>query len=697
MFLKFEKETLSSYSYFRRCLIVLLKSTGWNGDQTHLNEFFSKQDEFYSILNGLSHMNYTIQTMSIRLDEIDSRLMPCLFIPEGADPIVLLEKGNTLISTYISKLDTFIDMPHYPFKGLALLIRPPAESQTTLHLPQQEWFVRILMRFRRHIFYGLFISFVLTLLSLGMPFFINLLFKKITTEQIAVDISVLFYGIMLYLGANFILTFIRSKVQAVISVRMDYLIINEVIRRILFLPPPYTATAPVNTQLARIRDFDSIKEFFSGAAMTSLLDMPFIIILMGGLAFIDITLAAIPFFSIAAFVVMAFIIKRFVRNSNLDVAQANKDMQDFLLDTLNNLKAIRNLGYTERWIARFHELSSLSIVTSRTSSDVTNIIFNLAQGITSLAGLLTMTFGVYRIFDEHLQPSMLMAAMLLTWRILTPLKTGFSVFSQVDRLRRSIDQIDRLMALDIETHDFSTRKHNTYLEGRLIVSQVSLRYGRESNPVLLGVSFDAKPGETISILGHSGAGKSTLLKLIMAMYPPQTGHILVDGKNTRHLDAIAFRRSIAFMPSHVSFSTGTLKEHLRTMNPKATLKMMRETLRAVGLENEVEQLPDGINTKLTPESESKFEPVFLRRFNLAMVHIKKSNLWLLDNPGANLDPIHEKKLMETIKNIKGKSTVIIATQNPDYSMISDRILLLNNGRTVAFTSPQSLEESKPPI
>jgi ATP-binding cassette subfamily C protein/ATP-binding cassette subfamily C protein LapB len=695
--LKFEKENLSKYSAFRRCLIVLLKATGWNGDQFHLNEYFAKHDGFSSILNGLSHMNYSIQTVRMRLDEIDTQLMPCLFVPETDDPLVLLERTSKSMSTYVGKLDTYINMPQYPYWGLALLIRPPSETQSTLHAPQIEWFTRVITRFKRHILYALFISFVLTLLSLAMPFFINLIFKKITTEQITVDLQILFWGLVLYLSSSFLLTTIRARVQSVISVRMDYLVINEVIRRILFLPPPYTATAPINTQLARVKDFDSIKEFFSGPAMTALLDMPFVFILLGGLAWIDITLAAIPFFSIVAFAVMALSIKRFVRTTNLDVAQSNKDMQDFLLDTLNNLKAIRNLGYTDRWIARFHELSARSIVKSRESSDVTNLIINLAQGITSVAGLMTMTFGVYRIFDDKLQPSLLMAAMLLTWRILTPMKTGFSVFSQVDRLRRSIDQVDKLMALEIEKHDFSTRKNTSYVEGRVIVSQVSLRYGRENNPVLLGVSFDAKPGETIVLLGHSGAGKSTLLKLILAMYPPQTGHILVDGKNTRHLDPIALRRSIAFMPSHIQFMTGSLREHLRMMNPRASSKKIRESLRLVGLEEEIDQLPHGLNTRLNPESDKNFSAFFLRRFNLALVHIKQSNLWLLDTPGGNLDPDQEKQIMEMISSTKGKATVIIATQNPDYVSIADRVLLLNNGRTIGFASPADLEKAKPPI
>lgn len=692
-----EKEDLSRYSPFRRCLIVLLKQTGWNGDSSFLQEYFTRHDNFASILNGLSHMNYSTETLTMRLDEIDSRLLPCLFLPSTNDPIVILERYKSSVHAYIGKLDTQITMPTYPITGTVLLLRAPTERDNTLHNPQASWFSRVLMRFKRHMFYALFISFLLALLSLAMPFFINLIFKKITTEQINTDLTILGYGLCLYLGASLLLTLIRARVQSVISVRMGFLVINEVIRRILFLPTSYTETAPINSQLARVKDFESIKEFFAGPAMTALLDMPFILILMGGLAVIDPLLAAIPFCSIVAFAIMALSIKSFVRTTNANAAQTNKDLQDFLLDALNNLKAVRNLGYTERWIERYRDLSSRSILAGRQSSDITALIINIAQGITSIAGLMTMSIGVMRIFSESLQPSLLMAAMLLTWRILAPMKTGFSVYTQVDRLRRSIDQIDRLMVLDVEKHDFTSRKIQHQLEGRVIVSQVSLRYGRDANPVLLGVSFDAKPGETIVILGHSGSGKSTLLKLLLAMYTPQTGHVLIDGKNTRQIDPIALRRSIAYMPSSASFITGTLHEHIRMINPQADGKTIIEALQATELEKEVEMLPFGLNTRVSPETHELFTPSFLRRFHLALILMKKSGLWILDNPGADMDAPHEKRLMATLAASKGKATIIIATQNPEYATLADRVLLLSNGRAVAFASPESLDTAKPPI
>jgi len=698
MIAEFKNESLLDHSVMIRCIVILLYSKGWNSDSKFLYEFFDKKDDIHSILNGLSNMNYRSQCLRTRLDNIDERLMPCVFIPDDNDPFVVLEKQKKKsIRVYIAKLDSYMTISKYPVWGTALCIKDPSDADTTLHDPQPFWFTSVLGRFKKHILYGLFISFVLTLLSLSMPFFINLIFKKITTEQIHTDFTILCFGLVLYLVSSYFLTLIRNRVQSIISVRMGFLVINEVIRRILFLPTTYTETAPIHSQLARVKDFDGVKEFFSGPAMTALLDMPFVLILIGGLAWIDPVLASIPLCSMVAFAIMALSIKRLVRTTNMNAAQTTKDMQEFLLDTLGNLKAVRNLGYTDKWISRFRELSSNAILSSRQSSDVTNLIINLAQGITSLAGLMTMAIGVLRIFNGSLQPTSLMAAMLLTWRILAPMKTGFSVFTQIDRLRRSIEQIDRLMALEIEKHSHASRRSSEQLEGRLIVSQVSLRYGHESNPVLLGVSFDAKPGETIVILGHGGSGKSTLLKLVMAMYTPQTGHILIDGKNTKQLDPIALRRSIAYMPSSSHFLSVSLREHIRMINPRADANTVNEALAAMGLEEEIKRLPRGLNTRLTRENQHIFTPSFLRRFSIALTLMKKSGLWILDAPGSNLESSHEKQLQATLMASKGKATIILATQNPEYGSLADRVLILNNGRSVAFAAPESLDAAKPPI
>ncbi len=699
MLLDEQKAQKADYTALRRCLVVLLQSIGWNGDVKFLREFFEKHDTMETILNGLSHMNYVAEPLRTRLNELDDRLLPCLFTPDEGEPFVVLKhfKKKNTYKIYVGKLDSHLEISSYPSWGQALLVKDPKEQSTTLHDPQPLWFRKVLMRFKKHIIYGLFISFLLTLLSLSMPFFINLIFKKIATEQITVDFTMIFYGLLIYLGTSIVLTLIRSSVQTIISVRMGYLVINEVIRRILFLPSSYTETAPISSQLARVKDFESVKEFFSGPAMTALLDMPFVLILLGGLAWIDPILASIPLISIMAFTLMTISIKQVVKITNLTAAQTTKEMQEFLLDALTNLKSIRNLGYTEIWIKRFRDLSSRAIVASRESADVTGLIINLAQGITSVAGLLTMTVGVHRIFAGILQPSALMAAMLLTWRILAPMKTGFSVFSQIDRLRRSIEQIDRLMSIEIEKHDFTSRKSFSKIEGRLIVSQVSLRYGRDTNPVLLGVSFDAKPGETIAILGHGGAGKSTLIKLIMAMYAPQTGQVLIDGKNTRQIDPMELRRSIAYMPSNISFLSGTLRSQIQMINPHASSKSIRRALERVGLDSEIKSLEKGLNTRTNQDNLHILTASFMRRFYFALVLMKESGLWILDNPALDLESHHENEMKKIIEEHKGKSTILIAAQDPNYALLADRVLILNNGRSIGFASPSALESSKPPI
>ena len=684
-----------------RCTEVLLREIGWKGDSLFLHEYFGKKkgEDLDAILNGLSHMNYKSERLRVPLDQIDAKLLPCMYIPDSGTPFVLLDhfEDEKRFKVYDPKADLHVHVEAFSDPGTALVIKAPVELDKTLHDPQASWFSQVLKRFRKHITYALFVSFLLSLTSLAMPFFVNMIFKKITTEQITTDFEVLAYGLGLYLLSSFLFYLVRARVQSVISARMGFLVINEVMRRILFLPTGFTENAPINAQLGRIKDFESVKEFFAGPAMTALLDIPFVLILLGGLAWIDPVLAAIPSVSILAFAGMAFSIKRYVRVTNLGASQAMKDMQDFVVDSVGNLKSIRDLGYTERWINEFRDLSSRSILATKDSSDVTALILNLAQGISGFAGLLTMTIGVFRIFDGYLQPSSLMAAMLLTWRILSPMKTGFSLFTQVDRLRKSIDQLDRLMTLNYETNDFTTHKTFTRLQGHVQVSQVSLRYGRETNPALLGVSFDANPGETIVILGNGGAGKSSLLKLVMAMYLPQTGHVAIDGKSTRQIDAIALRKAIAYMPASVTFLSGTLKDHIDMVKPGAKAHTIAEAFAATGLTQEIQKLPQGLLTKFSNKNRHFFPPSFMRRFSLALVLMKNSGLWILDNPGLDLEEVHEKELMASIAAAKGKATIIIATQNPHYASLADRVLIMNNGRSVTFGTPDELSASKPPI
>ncbi len=171
-----------------------------------------------------------------------------------------------------------------------------------------------------------------------------------------------------------------------------------------------------------------------------------------------------------------------------------------------------------------------------------------------------MAMSVTNVLAQEMTMGALVACMILVWRVLAPLRSGFVVMLQVERINKSVLQVDRLMNLDIEQHTESLLTLNRELRGDVEFSQVSIRYMSDAHPALLGVSFSVSHGEVLAIAGHDGAGKSTILKLIMGLYRPQAGRIALDNTSLRQMDPLSLRRSIGYAPQTPQFFMGLSPE-----------------------------------------------------------------------------------------------------------------------------------------
>lgn len=680
---KVNEKLFNAASDFAHCVLPLLDALGWRGSERHLTEALPHIADRMSLadfLNTMANLKFESRSVRTRLDRIDPRLMPCLFVPEKGTAKVLVKGEEDNIIMFDGGAANYCQVPATSEKGTVIFFDLMKSETVALLKKHPAWFQKVISRFNKIILLGAIVTFILSILAIVSPLFIMSIYDQVLSAESAQSLLYFIIGVAVFIMVDFSFRTLRSRLFGFISVRMGNIVGNEVLRRILYLPASFTENAALGSQIARIKDFDSVRDFFAGPAVVALFEMPFILILIGAMVAIGGNIAYVPVVAIIIFVVFGFIIIPVVKNANVAAASASSKRQEFVVEMLTNFRAIKYTGSTKLWLTRYKELSAEAAAQSYHVAKYTSAISAFTQMLVTLAGLATMTVGVFGVLTEEMTMGGLMATMLLVWRILAPLRTGFGVVTQLGKIQRSIIQLNRLMNFPLEAKLESSLIVAKKLYGKIDFSQVSIRYTPDAHPALIGVSLSIEHGETVVIVGHDGSGKSTMLKLIMGLYTPQVGRILVDNMNVRQMDPIWLRQSIGYSPQSSQPLYGSIAQNLLLANPTASDNDLMSAAKKATILDDINNLPEGFNTRISSQNIAQFSEIFRNGLSLARVFLRDSTLFLFDEPEHGVNPLREQEFIKELESLKGKSTVIVVTHQPTFFQIADKVVWLEKGR-----------------
>ena len=696
---------------FLRCLIPLLDALNWNGTDREIVEAMPVEMDSMDLdgfMGTMANLNFEGRTVETRLDQIDARFFPCLFLSKekksylstDRPAMVIIRDLEEYYMAFSGNSGTFKAVPFSNEKGTIVFFKPVQQLSSTLLVPQKYWFWKVILRFLNVLVLGAILTAMLAIFSFISPLFIMAIYDQVLTSDTGTLLIFLGAGVLIFMAGDICFRLLRAYLFNFVSVRLGNIAGIEILRRILYLPPEYTESASTGSQLSRIRDFDSIQSFFGGPGVVALYDLPFTIILIVGMIFISGNLALVPIASIVFFIIFGLVTRPFMERAIEEASSAGARRHEFIIDLLSNYRAVKLSGSSDLWSERYREISADGVMNSYSIVKVTSVINTGTQFLVNITGLLTMTVGIFKVLAGEMSSGALMASILLVWRILAPLRTGFGVLNQIGKIQKSIGQIDRLMNMGIEKTHESSKIYKKQSEGEVAFSQVSMRYSADSNPALLGISFAVSKGEVLVITGQDGNGKTTILKLLMGLFRPQTGRIIIDDMNLRQLDPISLRHSIAYSPQENEVFDGTISENLLLAKPEATDEELELAVEQAGILTEIKQMENGMETVLNP-SRKALSRSFTKGLALGQMYLRDTALYLVDEPDKGLAPEKIKYLIKELRKLKRKATLIIVTKNRDLFEIADRILWLENNRVKLYASAHEVikrfESEKSPL
>jgi ATP-binding cassette subfamily C protein/ATP-binding cassette subfamily C protein LapB len=529
----------------------------------------------------------------------------------------------------------------------------------------------------------LVLSFFGNVIALSVPLFTMAVYDHVIGKQSAGTLPYLVIGIVALLLWELGIRHMRAKLMGYIGGRLDFLVSTSGFSQLLHLPTAYTDRASIGSQLSRMREFEAIREFFASPIATAMLDLPFALILIAGISFIAWPLAVVPAVIMVVLAIATFASGRLIADLSRQGSMAQAARHSFLVEMIARMRAIKTLGAEETWLDRFRHQSAEASLRGSRARFATAVLQTVGQVSVVVAGTSTLLVGTHLVLAGELSVGGLVACLAITWRALAPIVTLISTASRIGNVKNAIRRFDNLMRIEPERVRAPNFPRTTATKGAVSFARVSLRYAANAEPALLGVSFDAAPGQMIVVIGPTGSGKSSVLKLIAGLYTPQGGSVSIDGVDIRQMDLIQLRQTIAYVPQYNDLFYGTIAQNLRLSKADASDEELWDAADAASIKDQVAGLPEQLETRLGDNSTKHLSTGFHRGLSLARAYLRNAPVILLDEPADGLDDAADEAFMTALRSLAGKATIIMTTHRPSHMSFGDTIVYLKEGRPEA--------------
>jgi ATP-binding cassette subfamily B protein len=362
-------------------------------------------------------------------------------------------------------------------------------------------------------------------------------------------------------------------------------------------------------------------------------------------------------------------------------------------ESLRNIELVKSLGLTTQEINRLNNNTyKILALELKKVKNIRSLSFIQGTMVNALRQVITFTL-MWLIFKEILTVGQLISLQFYSFFIFGPLQEIGSIILSYRETEASLNNFDALMKKPIDTPPA-----NPIAIGEiehLAFKQVGFQHQTANFKAIDQISFEAKKGETIAFVGPSGAGKSTLVKLLVGLYEPQEGEILMNGVHTAQIDMSALRNQISFVTQDTQLFAGTIKENLAFVAPAATEDEMLLALTKASCSNILDKGGNGLATVIG-EGGLKLSGGEKQRLSIARALLRHPHLLIFDEATSSLDSLTEESITDTIRDLsKEREQITIMIAHRLSTIIhATRIYVLEKGTVIESGNHQSLLEEK---
>jgi ATP-binding cassette subfamily C protein len=544
--------------------------------------------------------------------------------------------------------------------------------------PMAEW--RAVAR-RNFVTVGIF-SVVVNLLMLTMPIYLFQISDRVLTSRSIDTLVMLSVLALMFIGVLSLLDILRRQVLGALSTKLETILGGPILASIVT-----TARAGDGGNITPLRSLHAVKSFIASPVMLLLFDAPLAPIYLAVVFLIHPDLGWITVGAAVTLITIAMINQR-ATSVPLGQAGAHAAKADGHAEALaRNSQVINAMGMLNESILHWGREQAQALTTQSGALERNFWISGASKMARLITQIVILGWGAYLALDGHLTGGMMIAASIIAGRGLQPLEGMIEGWRSVVQTRAAYARVTQ--AVDLLKNE-PPRLRLPRPKGHLSVDRLLYLPAGSKEPVLNGISFELKPGESLAVVGPSGSGKSTLARLLVGCLLPTAGKVRLDGTELRNWDRRQFGEYTGYLPQEVELFPGTIKENVCRMRNDLPDEQVYEAAQLTDVHDMIAHMSGGYETQLE-RSGSPLSGGQKQRIALARAFFGSPSLVVLDEPNSNLDAIGEQALTATLKRAKQKGvTVIVVTLRPALLSNVDKVLILRGGRAEAFGAPHDV-------
>jgi len=552
------------------------------------------------------------------------------------------------------------------------------------------WFIPQIVRYRRLIGEVLLITCTLNLLGLASPLLFQNVIDKVLAHNSLTTLNVLAIAFVAVSVWEAVFGWIRSRLYAETSQKIDVELGARVFRHLLALPLDYFERRRVGDTVTRVRQLETIREFLTNASLTVLVDPIFTIVFMIAMIVYSPALFGIVALTLVGYVAVSLFVTRPLRDRIEEKFERGAASNALLVESVGGIQTVKASAVEPQWqegwerqLAAYSGAALRVTTLSSTGSQAVELISKL--GFAAI-----LFFGAKEVIGGAMTVGALVAFNMFAQRVSGPVIRMAQIWQDFQQVRISIERLGDILNHPVERQS-GGQVDMPAMRGTVSFEKVRFRYAADAPPAIDGLSLHIGAGRSIGIVGSSGSGKSTLTKLLQRLYVPESGKVMVDGIDLAQADPVWLRRHIGVVLQENILFNRTIRENIALANPATPLERVMQAARLAGAHEFILQQPHGYDTPIV-ERGANLSGGQRQRIAIARALITNPRILILDEATSALDAESEEIIRRNLKAIARGRTVIIIAHRLSAVRECDGIIAMEKGRIVEGGSHDELIE-----
>ncbi|MEO7710984.1 MAG: peptidase domain-containing ABC transporter, partial [Caldimonas sp.] len=538
------------------------------------------------------------------------------------------------------------------------------------------WFVPELLRHKRIWRDVLLASVSIQLVGLAAPLFTQVLIDKVVVHRTESTLVVVAVALALFTVFTAVMTWLRQHLVLHTGNRIDAVLGSRVFSHLLRLPLPFFEQRTTGVLVARLQGIETIRQFVSGAAVSLLLDLPFLLIFLAVMFHYSWQLSLIALGLLALIAALSIGVVPVLRarlNRQFMLGARNQSFVTEYVGGIATVKSLQMEPYLEKKYGDYLASYLSAGFSSRRVSNTYNVAANGLEQVMTLSILVVGATLVMR--NDGFTVGMLVAFQMFTSRMSQPLLRLVGLWQEFQQADVAVKRLGDLMNAPTEPYAIAPSRAGSASAGRIELHDVSFRYSPNHPYLYRDLRLTLAPGALHLLTGPSGCGKSTLAKLLLGFYPPTEGDIRLDGRDLRHLAANELRLAFGVVPQETVLFAGSVYDNLIMAHPHAGFDDVIAACRFAEIHDTIEKLPQGYQTAIG-EHGIGLSGGQRQRLAIARALLKKPKILIFDEAVSNLDQPTAEHFAQTVNRLKGKVTMLFITHHVPRGLMVDQTLVL---------------------